>query len=153
MKIKTKNKKNIICYSGKSNQFINRIIKSTNLPMIKLSGLSSDKIIKILKSSKLFLDFGYHPGKDRLPREAVILNNCVITNKKGSALNSIDIPIKKKYKFQETNNNLPKIKKTIDEIINEYHNEIKNFKNYKNIVLRERKKFLIDLKKIFIKKI
>ena len=153
MKIKTKNKKNIICYSGKSNQFINRIIKSTNLPMIKLSGLSSDKIIKILKSSKLFLDFGYHPGKDRLPREAVILNNCIITNKKGSALNSIDIPIKKKYKFKETNNNLLKIKKTINEIINEYHNEIKNFKNYKNIVLKEKKKFLIDLKKIFIKKI
>ena len=150
---KTKNKKNIICYSGKSNEFINKIIKYTNLPMIKLSGLNSNKVIKILKSSKLFLDFGYHPGKDRLPREAVILGNCVITNKKGSALNSIDIPIKKKYKFKETNSNLPKIKKTIYEIINEYHKEIKHFRNYKNIVLKEKKKFLIDLKKIFVKKI
>ena len=121
--------------------------------MIKLSGYNSNKVIKILKSSKLFLDFGYHPGKDRLPREAVILDNCVITNKKGSALNSIDIPIKKKYKFEETKNNLPKIKKTINKIMYEYQKEIKYFRNYKNIVLKEKKKFLIDLKKIFVKKI
>ena len=150
---KTKYKKNTICYSGKSNEFIKKIIKYTNLPMIKLSGLNSNKVLRILKSSKLFLDFGYHPGKDRLPREAVILNNCIITNKKGSAFNSTDIPIKKKYKFIETNKNLPKIKKIIFEIINEYHKEIKYFRNYKNTVLKEKKKFLIDLRKIFLKKI
>ncbi len=149
---KTKNKKNIICYSGKSNKFIDKIIEYTNLPMLKLSGIKSNNVIKILKSSKLFIDFGYHPGKDRLPREAVVLNNCIITNKKGSASNSIDIPIKKKYKFLETNNNLPKIEKTINKIIIEYHKEIKHFKNYKKLVLKEKKKFLVDLKKIFVKK-
>ena len=151
-KLKTFKKKNIICYSGKSNQFIERIINFTNLPMVKLSGLSSTKLIKILKTSKLFLDFGYHPGKDRLPREAVILNNCIITNKKGSAFNRKDIPIKEKYKFLETYNNLTRIKKTINRVMLNYNNEIKNFKRYKMIVTNEKKFFLLDLKKIFLKK-
>ncbi len=150
-KLKITKKKNVICYSGKSNQFIEKIINFTNLPMIKLSGLSSQKLIKILKTSKLFLDFGYHPGKDRLPREAVILNNCIITNKKGSAFNPKDIPIKEKYKFLETYNSLPRIKKTIKKIMLDYNNEIKNFKRYKIIVSNEKKNFLLDLKKIFIK--
>ena len=113
--------------------------------MIKLSGLNSNKVINILKSSKLFLDFGYHPGKDRLPREAVILNNCIITNKKGSAFNPIDIPIKKKYKFTETKT-FTKNQKQLAKLC--MNTKIKYFRNYKNIVLKEKKKFLIDLKKI-----
>ena len=27
----------------------------------------------------IYLDFGYHPGKDRMPREAALFNNCIIT--------------------------------------------------------------------------
>ena len=46
-----------------------------------------------------------------MPREAVLFNNCIITNKKGSAKNSFDIPIKEKYKFFESQKNLVFIKK------------------------------------------
>ena len=35
------------------------------------------------------------PWKDKMPREAVLFNNCIITNLKGSAKNNQDIPIKK----------------------------------------------------------
>ena len=97
------------------------------------------------------MDFGYHPGKDRMPREAVLFNNCIITNRRGSAKNNYDIPIKKKYKFDEKNSNLKKIKYSIDNIFNDYKNEIKNFKNYKRQILNEKKIFNRDLIKIFKK--
>ena len=88
--------------------------------MIKL-GFNTKQIINIYNKTKVYLDFGYHPGKDRMPREAALFNNCIITNKKGSAKNKLDIPINDKYKFEEKNQFRKDIK-----------NHIKIFKNYQN---------------------
>ena len=146
------NKSNIICYSNKSNDFVKKISNYTNYKMIELKNLNSSKIINIFQKTKIYLDFGYHPGKDRMPREAVLFNNCILTNKRGSAGNKYDIPIKKQYKFEERKFNLKKIKYVIDKIFNDYEKELKNFSKYKKLILEEKKKFNRDLKKIFIKK-
>ena len=87
-----------------------------------------------------------------MPREAALFDNCTITNKKGSAKNKIDIPINEKYKFDEKKINLEKISKTISNILNNYKNELKYFKQYKKTILNEKKNFHKDLRKIFVKK-
>ena len=74
---------------------LKKISKFTNYKMIELKNLNSSKIINILKKTKIYLDFGYHPGKDRMPREAVLFNNCIITNRKGSAKIIMIYPLKK----------------------------------------------------------
>ena len=56
------------------------------------------------------------------------------------------------YFFDEKRSNLDKIKYTIDEIFNNYKREIKNFSNYRKIILNEKKSFNRDLKKIFKKR-
>ncbi len=147
-----KNKKNLICYSSKSNEFIESIQSAYNFKMIKLSGLNTKQIINIFKKTKVYLDFGYHPGKDRMPREAALFDNCIITNKKGSAKNKLDIPINEKYKIEEKKTNLKKIEKIILNIFNKHRNELKYFKKYKKIILNEKKVFYKDLKKIFVRK-
>lgn len=152
LKKTNKLKKNLICYSNKSNEFIKSIESTNNYKMIKLSGFNTKQIINIYKKTKVYLDFGYHPGKDRMPREAALFDNCVITNKKGSAKNKLDIPIKEKYKFKEKKLNKDKINKTILNIFNNYKSELKYFKNYKKTILNEKMKFNKDLKKIFIRK-
>ena len=91
---KKKLKKNIICYSNKSNDFVKKISNYTNYKMIELKNLNSSKIINIFQKTKIYLDFGYHPGKDRMPREAVLFNNCILTNKRGSAGNNMIYPLK-----------------------------------------------------------
>ena len=45
-----------------------------------------------------------------MPREAVLFNNCIISNLKGSAKNNNDIPISKKFKFNEKSINIKKQK-------------------------------------------
>ena len=147
-----KTKKNLICYSNKSSEFIECLKSTNNFKMIKLSGFNTKQIINIYKKTKVYLDFGYHPGKDRMPREATLFNNCIITNKKGSAKNKLDIPINEKYKFEEKKINLEKITKTILYIFKNYRNELKYFKKYKKIILNEKKNFHKDLRKIFVKK-
>lgn len=65
--------------------------------------MTTQQIIKILDESMVYIDFGNHPGKDRIPREAALRNCIVMTNKSGSAANDIDIPIPAEYKFSEFN--------------------------------------------------
>jgi hypothetical protein len=60
--------------------------------------MNENQIIDLLKISKIYIDFGHHPGRDRIPRESAILGNCVITNSKGSAGFYNDIPINKEFK-------------------------------------------------------
>ena len=145
-------KKNLICYSHKSNRFIEILKKETNNKFIKLQNLNQQQIINIFKKTKIYIDFGFHPGKDKMPREAVLFNNCIITNKKGSAKNSFDIPIKEKYKFFESQKNLVFIKKMINDIFNNYQKELKNFEKYKLKIISEKKVFRKNLKNIFLKK-
>ena len=109
-KNKKKDKKNIICYSHKSNSFMDLLKKKINANFIILKGYNKNQISKIFKKTKIYMDFGYHPGKDKMPREAVLFDNCIITNLKGSANNSQDIPIKRKYKFKECLENVNNIR-------------------------------------------
>ena len=146
---KISKKENLICYSHKSNEFITLLQKFSNEKFIELKGFSSKQIIEIFKKTKIYIDFGYHPGKDKMPREAVLFNNCIITNLKGSAKNKFDIPINKKFKFDQKYKNLLKIKYQIDQLFINYKKEIKYFKNYKRKVLNEEKLFKNQLIKIF----
>jgi hypothetical protein len=46
----------------------------------------------------VYIDFGHHPGRDRIPRESAILGNCVITNWGGAAGFFNDIPVSNQFK-------------------------------------------------------
>ena len=150
-KNKKKDKKNIICYSHKSNDFINLLKDKINAKFIILEGYKKNQLFNIFKKTKIYMDFGYHPGKDKMPREAVLFNNCIITNLKGSAKNNQDIPIKKKYKFTECLENVNKINNAVNKIFKNYTKEFASFKYYKNKTLKEKKVFINQIKKIFKK--
>ena len=50
------------------------------------------------------MDFGFHPGQDRLPREAALLKNCIITNREELSFYK-DMPIAEEFKFIEKREN------------------------------------------------
>ena len=58
---------------------------------------------KKLNQSKFFIDFGHHPGRDRIPREAVSQGSKVLIMKEGAAKNKLDVNINNDYKFTEYN--------------------------------------------------
>jgi hypothetical protein len=132
-------KENLICYYPfKSNDFVKDIINhNQNLKFIPINNFSTTEIIKLLKKTKIYIDFGYHPGKDRIPREAVLMRNCIITNRKGSAYNDVDIPINNEFKFNELYLNLEKINAKILDIFENYESEFLKFQKYYNKILNE----------------
>ena len=145
-----KKKENIICYNpSKSNKFMDLIIKKSTYKFVPLINLTNDQIKSSLIKSKLYMDIGSHPGKDRLPREAALLGNCIITNLKGSAFNSDDIAIPKEFKFSENLINLEKINKKIEVIFDNYEQEYLKFNFYIKKIHNEKKVFIEEINKIF----
>ncbi len=69
-----------------------------------LKGLNREQLSQKLYQAKLYIDFGHHPGRDRMPREAAMHGCCLITGQLGSAGNAIDLPIPGQYKL---NSNSP----------------------------------------------
>ena len=149
--ISIKNKKNIICYNPrKSSSYMKKIMKdNSNLKFIPLINFSMNELIKILSESKIYMDFGFHPGADHLPREAAILKNCVITNIEGSAFYFESLSIPEQFKYEEKKKNLKKIKKKILEIFENFEYENSKFNNYRIKLKNQKKIFSLQVKNIF----
>ena len=128
---------------------MNSILKKTKFNFIPLTNLSNKQIKETLLKSKIYIDIGSHPGKDRLPREAVMLGNCVITNKKGSANNISDVAIPNEFKFNEKYLNIKKIDNKIKLIFDNYEKEYSKFDSYKTKILNEKKIFKAEVEKLF----
>jgi len=146
-------KENIVVYNPKKGfSFTKKIIKaSPDIKFIPLINMTRQQVIETLQRAKVYIDFGNHPGKDRIPREAAILGCCVITGKRGSAKYFKDVPIPEEYKFEDKEGNIPKIINKIRDCFENFEERYKDFDYYRRIIKEEPKKFVDDLKKIFVK--
>jgi len=146
-------KENIVVYNPKKGlAFTQKIIKKAkDIKFVPLINMSRDEVVKTLQKAKVYIDFGNHPGKDRIPREAAILGCCVITGKRGSAAFFEDVSIPDEYKFEDREENIPKIIDKIKDCFENYEERYKDFEYYREVIKNEPQKFIEDLKKIFMK--
>ncbi len=147
----TSSKEDIVCFNPKkgyeyTSQIINLLPQVKFIPLINMS---RDQVIDTLKKSKIYIDFGYHPGKDRFPREAALMNNIVISGFRGSAMFYNDMPIDPlKYKFNIED--MVSAANGIKEYLHNYDKQIKDFDSYKNIILNQKEEFANQVKQIFL---
>lgn len=147
----SKNRKNIVLYNPKKGiEFTKKIIKQfPNIKFVPLENMTPDEVKEFCKMSKVYIDFGNHPGKDRFPREAAILGCCIITGKRGSAKYYEDVKISDEYKFDDLESNIEKIGNKINEIFKNYDIKIKDFEIYRDMIKNEENQFEKDIEKIF----
>ena len=147
-------KEDIILYNPvKGKRISDSLMKEyRSLKFIPLEKLDSLQVKSLFKRAKLYIDFGNHPGKDRMPREAVMADCCIITGRRGSANNDVDVPICEKYKFDDSKlvDNLL-FRKTVVDIFSNYQKNILNFIEYKDIIKNEKIIFKKQVSKIFKK--
>lgn len=144
-------KENIVVYNPKKGfVFTRKIIKKApDIKFVPIVNMTRKQVIETLQRAKVYIDFGNHPGKDRIPREAAILGCCVITGMRGSAKYFEDVPIPNEYKFEDKEENIPRIIDKIRECFENYEKKTKDFESYREIIKSEPEKFIEDLKKIF----
>lgn len=145
------NKEDIVVYNPKKGfDFTKKIIdKAPELNFVPIQDLTTNQVKDLLLRSKVYIDFGYHPGKDRLPRETAACGCCVITGKRGSAKYYEDVPINDEFKFDDNEENIDLIIEKIKKCLYDYELEIIKFKPYRDFIKNEKDKFSFDVKRIF----
>lgn len=67
--------------------------------IVALRGFDRVGVARVLRGSRVYVDFGHHPGRDRLPREAALAGCIVFSTKRGAAKYDKDMPLPDWYKF------------------------------------------------------
>lgn len=145
-------KNDIVAYNPKKGfEFTKKLIENySSVRFVPIENMSREQVIALLKSAKVYIDFGYHPGKDRIPREAAILGCCVITNKKGSAAFFNDVKIPDEYKFDEKIPNVYDVViEKIQECFSAFELNYNNFESYRKMILEEENLFVKNVSEIF----
>ncbi|MBX2900178.1 MAG: hypothetical protein KF775_11030 [Cyclobacteriaceae bacterium] len=144
------NRENQVLYNPKKGlAFTTQLIQLTpDLKWVPLQNLSVSQVAELFKTSKVYVDFGNHPGKDRFPREAAVMGCIVITNKQGAAAFAEDLPIPEEYKFSDTEINSIILK--IRESLTQYEKHVSKFDTYRNFIHTEEAVFTEQVKSLFL---
>ncbi|HTD99404.1 MAG TPA: hypothetical protein VK668_08950 [Mucilaginibacter sp.] len=147
-------KEDVIIYNPtKNDEFLDEIMSQTSeLNWKPLHGMTPQEVADWMNRAKIYIDFGYHPGKERMPREACIMRCCMIVGKTGSAAYAEDMPIPDKYRFEKSKVEIPGIIERIKDCLTNYAEAITDFEPYRKALYQEEEKFAEDIKKVFVKK-
>lgn len=141
-------KENIVAYNPVKGLNVTNSIRNLNgdINFVPITNMNESQIIELLKKTKVYIDFGSHPGRDRIPREAAILGNCIITSNNGSANFYNDIPIKYKYKTDD----VTKVGNIIRECFNKYEKNINDFSLYRLYINGQKEQLYNLVKQYFL---
>lgn len=142
-----KGKENIVLYNPKKGiKFTKKLIAaSPDIEWVPIQNMTRAQVKQTMLKAKVYVDFGYHPGKDRIPREAAMCGCCVVTGKCGSAGYYKDVPIdENRYKFNQKKKDIPFIISRIKELMNDYDLLINDFASYRDAIAAEKKEFICD---------
>lgn len=149
---KQDNRKNVILYNpAKGKKFTLKIISlyrkryPHERPLfIPIEKMTNAEVQALLLTSKVYIDFGYFPGPERIPRQAVLLGCNIVTSKLGAAAFD-DIRVPQKYKFDVNKKSLPEICDAIHELLANYSNHFNEFEEYRKLVIAQKDSFVKDV--------
>jgi hypothetical protein len=97
-------KRDIVTYNPKKGlEFTRQLMAASagRLEWVPIENMTPAEVGDVLASAKVYVDFGGHPGRDRIPREAALAGCVVVTGTRGSAGNGVDIPIPAEFVIGE----------------------------------------------------
>lgn len=144
-------KEDIVLYNpSKGLEYTKSLMElAPDIKWIPLKGLTRSQLIQLLQRAKVYIDFGFHPGKDRLPRECAMNGCCVITGMRGSAGFFEDVSVPPQYKFDER---VAKRKDIINQIrwtLANYVTAVDDYRYYRSSISSEKAEFEEQICKIF----
>lgn len=97
-------KENIVAFNPRKGFEVTRQLMelAPDIDWRPIKDMTPAQVQELLARAKVYIDFGDHPGKDRIPREAAISGCVVITGKRGAASNDVDINIPAEFKLATT---------------------------------------------------
>lgn len=145
---RTSNQVNQIAFNPKKGFRFTSVLRS-NLPGLKfvpIENMTSKEVKELLAASKLYMDFGNHPGTDRLPREAAVAGCCIVTGLQGSAAFASDVAIPGRFKIDESQENfIESFRAVVEEVFCDFDNVSGEFDHYRNSIRQGRDTFFKEV--------
>lgn len=137
-----------ICYFARKAQGADALITSLeqSFSVQKIENMSISQVHQLLHRSKFFIDFGTHPGKDRIPREAAIYNCIPIVRRVGAATHMLDVPLPKILKPSSTQmSELHYVPNILIEFSFDHEKALRNIDAYRLVVEQEKQTFFAQV--------
>lgn len=150
-------KEDIIAYNPAkgfeyTEQIINLIKKQRpEVEIVAIKGMTPNQIVDLLNRAKVYIDFGFFPGPERIPREAVTMMCNIITSTDGAAANDEDVKISKELKFDKQTADKQVIVDAILERIDHYEQHVSEYDAYREKVAKQRELLSENILKHFFK--
>ena len=132
-------KKHIVAYNPAkgAEQYAPAVIEEmkkldSTIEFIAISGLTVQQVKDALLKAKVYLDFGFFPGPEKLVKEAALCGCNIITSDRGAAKNDVDILIPKEFKFDMEKDDYKDIACLAYDMLKNYQNYIEMFDGYRN---------------------
>jgi hypothetical protein len=128
-----------------------KALKKNKVHVVDLENVGKANMINILGKSKIFIDIGIHPGRDRPPREAVVLGNIAVVNNHGGCFYYDDCMIEPPFKvdcYTETKCNINP-KKVAEDILH----YIENYEYYYKKYFAKFREYILEEPKLYQKEI
>jgi hypothetical protein len=150
-------RENILVYNpakgAQQTDAVLQALKESGRPLpsiVPLIGMTRAEVCDVLGRSKVYIDFGGHPGKDRIPREAVALGASIIVNRRGSAANSVDMPIAEEFKIDDNRPEFAMLAaEKIHELMDDFERQAPRFDAYRQLIALEPTAFRHDAQSVF----
>lgn len=152
-----KSKYNIVAYNpAKERDFYKKFIdyvytKRTDILFFPIQNMNQKQVKTLLTKSKVYMDFGFFPGPERIPREAVVSYCNILTSNRGSARNNKDVLVPVKYKYDIDKDDINEIYNGLIELIDNYEENLQLYDLYREKVLNQMERFSEDIRYIFKK--
>lgn len=147
-------RRNIVAFNPKKGQRTNKMIMEafSDIDFCPIVNMSRLQVADLLATAKVYMDFGHHPGKDRIPREAAMAGCCVVTGTRGSAAFYEDVPIDAEFKIEEGSESfMVDLRKAIELIFDDFEGASRRFEHYRGVISAEQRAFKAQVASLFRK--
>lgn len=145
-------RRNVIAYNPKKGLDITTRLKAAfpDVAFEPIQNMTSAEVAAFLRSSKLYIDFGNHPGKDRPPREAVMAGCCVMTGRSGAAAHHEDTPIPDTYRLDPLSKDfLTRFETSMKSIFAHFEERRHDFDLWRDRIRQEKQQFKSQVARLF----
>lgn len=142
-----KNKKIISYNLAKGGYLVDNIKEHLpNINFVPIKGMNRNQVKELLTQSDLYLDMGYFPGRDRLPREAILSGTPVFLAYRGAARHKSDFPLENEYLIDLQVENPISVSVRINELLKDSSNTFGLQASFLDFALNNKNMFMGEVK-------
>lgn len=115
-----------------------------------IQGMTRQEVTATLRECGIYLDLGFHPGKDRMPREAALSGALTVVGRRGAGAFYSDVPIPWEHKITPGPGEVGEAAALLPQLMKDLTGEIAKQDAYRDVILSEKSRFRREVLDIFV---